>query len=1169
MRTPPARAAFRLSPLVAALACALAPGEASAVTYVVSDTADGGTGTLRQAMLDANANCGVDASPVIFFSVPTGTAPFVFAPSSPLPTLSCPAQLYTPTIIATGQPGSVLNSDPNGFNAVTPIVLDGTGVAAYGGDGIVFDNSAYGGVLNVIGLEFAHFSRALVGNVVAKANYFHDGTYGIVSDCPACSGTQVGTLAGASDRNLFRNNSTGVLFSNQSNMFVQNNMFDGNATAVQIFTSSSVTISANLFGNGTGTAIFGQGSTATISNNRIGTFDGATASPNVGSGIDWEQGQATIQNNTIVASNTGVGLFGDAASDVSFNKIGVDSSGNLALGNFTGVTLDFCYGSQVHDNVISGNLDDGVTVTGDGSIFGAAIAGSVIMNNKIGTNAAGTAGLGNGPGGGVLLQNSNLTQVLSNVISGNAGPGVDTLDSTRLTIKDNTIGADTTGLNAIPNSDGITTTCGWGITLQDNLVAGNNGIGISLLGTDGTQPPAPPALQGFDGTLKSAKVGTVNTVLFNRVGFVFGTHANPNGSHGILVGPAVCFSGETGSNNGMFQNTVANNRGMGITLQAGTGNTLSQNSVYANVVKNVDINNNYGGPLPNDPMDPDSGPNNQQNYPGTVAVTQSGGNTTIGFTFNSTPSRTFHVEIFDNPSVPALPAAQQYRGDTFVTTDANGNAPPGSSFTLGGLTNFITLTATDTTTGDTSELSPVGTFVPVPAVSMSASSLDFGTLTIGQTSAPQTVTLTSTGSAPYHINAFDSQGTCYGGPVCVGGDFTCSFGCSTSSSYAQGQSCTISASFHPSVPGPISSTIFICDNVGVRSIALLGNGVSATSNLSMTPTTFDFGSVLVGQQSNVQQFAVTNTGAGGASLGSWVLTGDFNLVTTTCGATLAPSASCSASVSFAPSLPGLRTGSIAMNPPAAVARSGAKATTTTAPLVIASLKGTGTQVAQLDLPTSLDFGSLTLGTPLASLSVGVRNTGNAVVTFSTISIGAPFTLANNCGLNLAPGQSCTLTLGFNPATLGDFSGTLTVVSNAQGGSRTIPVTAHVVAQPVPLVRVTPGFIGFGDRMIGTQTAAQRISIRNDGGAAAPVDLTTLSNDFLIIGSSCGTSIAAQGSCFADVVFQPAGFGGRSGLFRVNSVSVGDNQVTSLAGSGCRPFVPGTSRNHQQSGGCSP
>src|SRR6185503_19577405 len=112
MRTPRStRAAFRLSPLVAALACAFVAQGAVAATYTVTNTGDNlgvnplpgdGTGTLRQAIVDANANCGTDASPVIQFIIPTG--PFVIATSTQLPGFSC-ATPYSPTVQGTSQPG--------------------------------------------------------------------------------------------------------------------------------------------------------------------------------------------------------------------------------------------------------------------------------------------------------------------------------------------------------------------------------------------------------------------------------------------------------------------------------------------------------------------------------------------------------------------------------------------------------------------------------------------------------------------------------------------------------------------------------------------------------------------------------------------------------------------------------------------------------------------------------------------------------------------------------------------------------------------------------------------------------------------------------------------------------------------------------------------------------
>src|SRR5438552_16667684 len=114
MRTPRStRAVFRYSPLVAALACALAPAESQAVAYTVINTNDSGAGSLRQAITDANTNCFADSSPVVQFIIP-GTGPFVIAPATPLPNFVCASGPYTPIVQATSQPGSVLNSDANG-----------------------------------------------------------------------------------------------------------------------------------------------------------------------------------------------------------------------------------------------------------------------------------------------------------------------------------------------------------------------------------------------------------------------------------------------------------------------------------------------------------------------------------------------------------------------------------------------------------------------------------------------------------------------------------------------------------------------------------------------------------------------------------------------------------------------------------------------------------------------------------------------------------------------------------------------------------------------------------------------------------------------------------------------------------------------------------------------
>jgi hypothetical protein len=227
----------------------------------------------------------------------------------------------------------------------------------------------------------------------------------------------------------------------------------------------------------------------------------------------------------------------------------------------------------------------------------------------------------------------------------------------------------------------------------------------------------------------------------------------------------------------------------------------------------------------------------------------------------------------------------------------------------------------------------------------------------------------------------------------------------------------------------------------------------------------------------------------------------------------------------------------------------------------AILTGTGVLQAVLSMPTgTVEFGTLTQGTAPAQRIVNLRNTGNSALTIDRISVSGPFTLTSTCPLNLLPGESCSVNIEHNPTALGDFIGSLVVVTNATGGSRSVPVHAAVQAVPEPVIRVSPQSIGFGDRMGGTASSPQRITIVNDGGANA-VGLTIGVNTahFRVINTSCGPLLAAQASCFAEVVFQPFGFGPKRDTFSVRSNAPGSPHTVSLSGAGCRPVAVTQSR----------
>ena len=105
------------------LGLVLTNGRVHAASFTVTNTNDSGPGSLRQTILDANANPGPDT---IDFNIP-GAGPHSIQPASALPTITDPVIIdgYT-------QPGASPNSNGPGLglNTVLKIELDGSNAGA-------------------------------------------------------------------------------------------------------------------------------------------------------------------------------------------------------------------------------------------------------------------------------------------------------------------------------------------------------------------------------------------------------------------------------------------------------------------------------------------------------------------------------------------------------------------------------------------------------------------------------------------------------------------------------------------------------------------------------------------------------------------------------------------------------------------------------------------------------------------------------------------------------------------------------------------------------------------------------------------------------------------------------------------------------------------------------
>jgi CSLREA domain-containing protein len=248
-----------------------------------------------------------------------------------------------------------------------------------------------------------------------------------------------------------------------------------------------------------------------IEGNYIGTdVTGMLAVGNTEDGIHvlshptLDNGRNTIVRNVISANGlSGISIGGNEDENViQGNYIGTNAAGTSALGNGRwGIRIangpnngNVIGGTAAGEgNVISANGDDGIAI--GGACNPCVFIGNVVQGNYIGTNASGTAALGNRLNGiSNLGDDTTIGGTVAgarNVISGNGWNGILIVGpSTGTRVQGNLIGtaADGTtalgnglGFAAAPNRDsGIDMLRAEGTTIGGNTIAYSHGDGVRV-----------------------------------------------------------------------------------------------------------------------------------------------------------------------------------------------------------------------------------------------------------------------------------------------------------------------------------------------------------------------------------------------------------------------------------------------------------------------------------------------------------------------------------------------------------------------------------------------------------------------------------------------------------------------------------------------------------------
>lgn len=298
-----------------------------------------------------------------------------------------------------------------------------------------------------------------------------------------------------------------------------------------------------------------------------------------------------------------------------------------------------------------------------------------------------------------------------------------------------------------------------------------------------------------------------------------------------------------------------------------------------------------------------------------------------------------------------------------------------------------------------------------------------------------------------------------------------------------------------------------------------------------------FGNVTIGTTSAPQTTTITNSGTATLDLYSMVLNSTHYAYTSSCGATLDPSKSCTLTTTFTPSEAKEQDGQIQVND---------NTTSTPHNLALFGAGVTGSPAVSLS-PITLSFGVQVLGTTGKSKLVTLTNTGSAALNITSIAASSEFGQTNTCGSNVAAGQSCSINATFTPADKNKRTGTITITDNANPSTQSVSLSGTGT-----YVQVIPTALSFGIQSVGTKSAAKKITMTNKAGISVNISgiaiTGTNAGDFSQL-KTCGASLAGGATCSIAVSFKPTAKGNRTATVTITDDAGGSPQKVTLSGTG--------------------
>lgn len=326
------------------------------------------------------------------------------------------------------------------------------------------------------------------------------------------------------------------------------------------------------------------------------------------------------------------------------------------------------------------------------------------------------------------------------------------------------------------------------------------------------------------------------------------------------------------------------------------------------------------------------------------------------------------------------------------------------------------------------------------------------------------------------------------------------------------------------------------------------------------PSSITWAKVAVGQAGGPKAATLTNNSAVPVTISSIAFTGtnagDFAIYQNTCGATLAPSASCTTTILFKPTNSGTRTATLLFT----------DSDSTSPQEVSVSGTGTGGAGSVTAAPASLSFGSINTGAASGSQAITISNTTSSAVSLSAGAItganASEFAVTSTtCGASLAASATCAANIDFAPTSAGAASATWSLTDSNSTTPLTVSLAGTGTTSSGGNVTALPASITWASVAVGNAGGPKVATLTNNGSASVTISGITFTGanpgDFAIYKNTCTAPLAGSSNCTVTILFKPTTSGTRTALLTFSDSDPSSPQQITVSGTGTGGTSPGT------------